>query len=1053
MKKLLTGIAAFLLFGNLGAQNAHPDYLDGAIWVKLQDSQNEKLQSAIHIRDGEQKSFSVRDLPFANALSKYNVTSVQKPFNHIKEQGLNKIVRIEIEDIYAVEDLMQQLEKSNFVEYVERVPLLRKTLTPNDPNYNTSSQWALFQIDAGLAWDYSIGNANVTVAIVDDAVSTTHSDLAPVIWNNSAEVPNNGVDDDNNGYIDDVNGWDAADSDNNPNPPANNWDHGTHVAGIAGAATDNGNGIASIGHNLSIIPVKATNSNNFVTHGYEGVAYAVSAGADVINMSWGSPGISPTGQSIITYASNQGVILIAAAGNDNVSSMFYPAGFSEVMAVASTTFGDSKSGFSNFGSWIDISAPGSAIYSTVPNGGYQTKQGTSMASPLVAGLAGLMLSYNPGMGQQDVLDCITSTATNIDAANPSYIGQLGAGRINAEAAMACVQASLSNPPTANFNGTPLTILEGNSVDFNDLSTNNPTTWNWTFNGGTPATFSGQNPPPIVYNTAGTYDVTLQVSSANGTDTETISDYVVVNALTGCDTITNTLSTDQNFIVSYANSSGYLGGTNNLGIDAWADKYSAFGPTSVTGAYIYFVIGETNQTNTFVTVNVWEANGAGNPGAVVYTEDIPMTVIEDNVTGPGGGQFFITNVSFDQPANVSTNDFFVGYTINNGVPGDSISCAMTENFTGTPRPNTCYARLNGVWDSYEDLTAGASKYSMQIYPRISQTPPVAIINPSATEVCEGEFITFDGSSSPNTVVWEWAINGSSNPTPTGSTPQVLMNADGTHMVYMLAQNSCGFFHIDSTEVTVNPSPDMTITSTADTICPGGSVDLAASGANSYAWTPGGSLSCTNCPNPTANPSTSTTYSVIGSIGLCDAQALYEVVVDDIQPDADFIISSDTICVTQGATFNGAVTDGASIFDWTINGGSPASGSSSVVSSVFNAVGTYQITLSASNSCGLEDEITKELVVVSLADCPTANLEEKELSASIFFNANEGLLNVDLTELKGEGNLMITSSTGQIVYKDKALFGNYEYIDLNHLSHGVYMVIVENNGQNIMRRFAK
>jgi subtilisin family serine protease len=1053
MKKLLLGVAAILLFGSLKAQNAHPDYLDGAMWVKLQNSPDEKLQSSVRVTDGQQKSWSMNDLTFAEELRKYNVTSVQRPFMHVKDEKIQNVVRIEIEDIYELEELISKLERSPFVEYAERVPLLKSTVTPNDPSYNASSQWALFQINASQAWAYSIGDANVTVAIVDDAVSTTHSDLSPVIWTNPGEIPNNGVDDDGNGYIDDVNGWDVADGNNNPNPPANNWDHGTHVAGIAGAATNNANGIASIGHNLSIIPVKATNSPSFVTHGYEGIIYSVSAGADVINMSWGGPGSSQTAQNIINYASNQGIVLIAAAGNDNVSSMFYPAGYNQVMAVASTTFGDSKSGFSNYGSWIDISAPGSAIYSTVPNGGYQTKQGTSMASPMVAGLAGLMLSYNPGMSQQDVLDCITSTAANIDAANPSFVGQLGAGRIDAEAAMACVQSTLNNPPVANFSGTPLTILEGNTVDFTNLSTNNPTTWNWTFQGGTPATFSGQNPPPIEYNTAGSYDVTLQVSNANGSDTETKTAYVEVNALTGCDTISNTLPTDQNFIVSYAGGSGYLGGTNDIGIDAWADKYTSFGPTSVTGAYFYFVVGETNQTNTFVTVNVWEANGAGNPGNIVYTEDIPMSVIEANATGPSANQFFITNVSFDQPATVTTNDFFVGYTLTNGVQGDSVACAMTENFAGTPRQNTLYSRFNNVWYAYENLIQGNPKYSMHIYPRITQTPPIAVINPSDTEVCQGEFITFDGSSSPNTVVWQWAINGTGTPNPTGSSPEVVMNAAGNHKAYMLAQNSCGFFHIDSVEVTVNPSPNMTITSTADTICPAGSVDLSASGANSYAWTPGGSLSCTNCPNPTATPAATTTYSVVGTIGSCDAEALYTVIVDDIQPDADFLMSSDTICMTQGATFNGAITDGASIFDWTINGGAPASGNSSVISSVFNAVGTYQITLTASNTCGLEDDVTKELVVVSLEDCPTASINSDILSTNIFFNANEGLLNVDLSDVVGSGNLYIATSTGQIVYSSEAKFGQYEYIDVNHLSHGIYMVVVDNNGKNIMKRFAK
>jgi serine protease len=658
------------------------------------------------------------------------------------------------------------------------------------------------------------------------------------------------------------------------------------------------------------------------------------------------------------------------------------------------------------------------------------------------------------MSQQDVLDCITSTATNIDAANPSFVGQLGAGRINAEAAMACVGASLNNPPTANFMGTPQIIFEGNTVSFTDLSTNNPTSWNWTFQGGTPATFSGQNPPPITYNTAGTYNVTLQVSNVNGSNTETKTAYIDVNALTGCDTITNTLPSDQIFVVSYAGNSGYLGGTNDIGIDAWADKYSGFGPTSVTGAYFYFVVGETNQSNSFVTVRVWEANGAGTPGNEVYSEQIPMSVIEANATGPGPNQFFITNVSFNQPVNVSTNDFFVGYTLTNGVSGDSVACGMTSNFTGTTRPNTLYSRYLGQWYSYETLITGNPKYSMHIYPRITQTPPVAVINPSATEVCQGDFITFDGSSSPNTVFWDWLIQGSANPSPTGqSSPQVVMNAAGNHKAYMLAQNSCGFFHIDSVEVTVNPSPNMSISSTADTICPSGSVNLSASGANTYTWTPAASLSCSNCPNPTATPAATTTFTVVGEIGSCDGQAMYTIVVDDIQPVANFLLSADTICMTQGASFNGAITEGASVFDWTVNGGSPSTGNTSVVSSVFNTPGTYQITLSVENSCGLEDEITKQLVVVSLEDCPTATINDDVISATIFYNANEGMLNVDLSDISGSGKLYIAASTGQIVYSGDAKFGQYEYLDVNNLSHGVYMVILENNGKNIMKRFVR
>ena len=356
----------------------------------------------------------------------------------------------------------------------------------------------------------STGSANTVVAIVDDAVAITHPDLSPVIWTNSGEIPNNNVDDDNNGYIDDVEGYDVADQDSNPGPdsPISSYDHGTHVAGIAGAASNNGTGVASIGYNLSIMAVKSTTSASAITHGYEGVVYAVTAGADVVNMSWGGSGSSTTYQNVMNWANGQGVVLVAAAGNDGVSSTFYPAGYNNVISVASTTTGDVKSGFSNYGSWIDICAPGSAIYSTVPGGGYAYKQGTSMASPMVAGLCGLMLSLNPGLLPSDIENCLTTTADNINSANPTYIGQLGAGRINALAAMNCISATLNNPPIADFQPSAISILQGQSVSFTDQSIYNPTTWNWTFSGGSPASFNGQTPGPITYNTAGTFPASV-----------------------------------------------------------------------------------------------------------------------------------------------------------------------------------------------------------------------------------------------------------------------------------------------------------------------------------------------------------------------------------------------------------------------------------------------------------------------------------------------------------------------------------------------------------------
>ncbi|MEX2483739.1 MAG: S8 family serine peptidase, partial [Brumimicrobium sp.] len=838
MKKLLLSLTSMFFGVMLYAQQVNPNYLDGAIWIKVK---NDVPQNGVASVNGQSqnKGYDLSKLSFSDIVERYGVSSFYQPFKNVKDRKLNGVLRLDINDIHAVDELIKLLNKNDQVEYAERVPLLKGTLTPNDPDYNASTQWALYQVNAEEAWDYSIGSSTVKVAIVDDAVETTHDDLSGVIWTNTNEVPNNGIDDDNNGYVDDVNGYDVANDDNDPNPdaPISSYDHGTHVAGIAGANTNNGTGVASIGHNVTLIPVKSTNSASAVTHGYEGIVYAVSAGADVINMSWGGSGSSTTGQNIISYADNEGALLVAAAGNDNVSSVFYPAGYTEVIAVASTTYGDSKSSFSNYGTWIDISAPGSAIYSTVPGNGYATKQGTSMASPMVAGLAGLMLSMNPSLSASDIKSCILSSADDIDAENPGYIGELGAGRINAEEAMSCVSTTLNWAPEADFTANIVNITEGQSINFTDLSIYNPTSWDWTFTGALPNAHTGQNPPAITYNTAGTYPVSLTVTNANGTDTETKTGYINVTASTGCDTVSNTIDSDVVNIWSWTGN-GYILGHNYIEQQFVAEKFTNYGPTSLMGADFYFVKGEVANPGATIAIKVWESAGTA-PGTEVYSQDVLLQDIADNITGTS---FTPTRVRFDVHVDVGTNDFYIGFeTIN--VPGDTVACGATQNLdTDATRPNSVWYYINpsnnpqGFVTGWQEVSnIGAIELAMHVYPWITDTPPLANITANPTTVCEGEFIDFDGSGSNNALNWEWAINGTSSPTPSPIDPSVSMNSSGTHTAYFLAENGCGFYHIDSLDVTVNPTPDVSLTATTDSICPGGTVDLTASGATDYVWT--------------------------------------------------------------------------------------------------------------------------------------------------------------------------------------------------------------------------
>lgn len=409
------------------AQTASPDYLDGSIYLKLQDTTSLNL-------DPYPGNLPVLDL----ILTTFGVDSIYRPFRS-GHPALQNIYRLEFTNVLGVSNLISQLELLSFVDYAERVPLNvtvgGAVLTPNDLQLN---QWGLPKIQAELAWGITQGNPNVKVAIVDNAERITHEDLSGVIWTNPNETPNNFWDDDLNGYTDDVNGYDVADLDGDVNPPSGvaGWDHGSHCSGVAGAATNNGIGIASIGYGISIIPVKATNNlsgGNTLTKAFEGVDYARAAGADVISMSWGSNGTSATGNLILSLAQSQGILLVAAAGNNGDSVPFYPAAYSQCLAVGSTDQFDIRSPFSNYGSYVDVMAPGSDIVSCLAGADdqYGTMSGTSMACPLVAGLAGLIWSAAPSLTRQQVRDAIIAGCVNIDGLNPGFEGKLGAGRINA----------------------------------------------------------------------------------------------------------------------------------------------------------------------------------------------------------------------------------------------------------------------------------------------------------------------------------------------------------------------------------------------------------------------------------------------------------------------------------------------------------------------------------------------------------------------------------------------------------------------------------------------
>jgi len=329
-------------------------------------------------------------------------------------------------------------------------------------------QWGIFKIMADKAWDICKGSEEVILAIPDGGVDWNHPDLITNIWVNpgedidgdgvvwDVEDDSNGIDDDGNGLPDDFIGWDWVNREsNNPvsgedywipdNDPMDFGGHGTHCAGIASAVADNDRGIAGVGFKCKIMCLRVGAADSvyggvvWLDYCKEALIYAADKGATAINMSWGTDTVGYF-LDACRYAYSKGVLLIEAAGNDNVFfDTLNEAGAimgDTIMVVAATNSSDHKAWFSNYGYTIDISAPGVSILSTVYDNSYVKWDGTSMAAPFVTGAAGLLKAFYPQADNKFIFEHLKLTADSIDHLNPDYAGKLGSGRLNVYRAIA-----------------------------------------------------------------------------------------------------------------------------------------------------------------------------------------------------------------------------------------------------------------------------------------------------------------------------------------------------------------------------------------------------------------------------------------------------------------------------------------------------------------------------------------------------------------------------------------------------------------------------------------
>jgi subtilisin family serine protease len=400
----------------------------------LNDVNLPELKTVLHSLHftGIKKKFPHQQPPLPKQTNKHGV-----PF-----ADLSLIYEVNYTGSIDMEAAINRVLMTGLLEYAVPRYIDKISYRPSDPDTNNNRNWHLKRIRAYQAWDITRGDTSVVVAIIDSGVDWDHPDLFTNIAFNYND-PIDGIDNDNDGYVDNFRGWDFVGPTFDPNYPGDNNvmvtsqqnSHGTHVAGTACAATDNGIGIAGSGFRCRFMPIKCgtDGGGQSIFFGYEAIEYAARMNASVINCSWGGGGASPFAQDVLTYAAvNKNALIVAAAGNDNSSGEHYPSGYRYALSVAATGQTDQKANFSNYNYKIDVSAPGVQIYATRFNDAYMNMSGTSMASPVVAGAAGIVRSRFPNYSPEQVIQRIRVTADDIYDVNTNTIlqGRLGKGRLN-----------------------------------------------------------------------------------------------------------------------------------------------------------------------------------------------------------------------------------------------------------------------------------------------------------------------------------------------------------------------------------------------------------------------------------------------------------------------------------------------------------------------------------------------------------------------------------------------------------------------------------------------
>jgi len=432
--KLSSSLLITLFFMTcLPAQTSEKHYMPGRVITKLNIDPKFGIQEFTNTPQYQQLEKS------------YDIKTIERIFPAIPDKfkmrdALERTYEIRFnvqKDVLALCEALQQLP---IIAYAEPRYGYSASDVPNDPYYQYMDQFGV--VEAEAAWDIVKGEeGNVVIAIVDNGTDIDHEDLADNLWTNENEIPDNGIDDDENGFVDDVYGWDFYENDGDPTNINAGMSHGTHVAGTACGVTNNETGVASISWNVKHMNINVSDPGGSYYWGYEGIYYGVVNGSQISNNSWGGGWYSFFGQDVINFATANNVLIVAAAGNNSTWSdytLFFPAQMVNVFSVGATNRqNDLVAWFTNYGTGVDVFAPGGNINSTLPDDDYSgnTWNGTSMAAPMTAGAIALVLTHRPELSPFQAGEQVRVTCDNIDNMNQNYQYVLGKGRVNAHRAL------------------------------------------------------------------------------------------------------------------------------------------------------------------------------------------------------------------------------------------------------------------------------------------------------------------------------------------------------------------------------------------------------------------------------------------------------------------------------------------------------------------------------------------------------------------------------------------------------------------------------------------